>query len=288
MKKRLYYLRKNPLETAFIALLFVIGLIGLPYREIGGLITQDQTLADITGLILCRAPAFAIMCAATYHLGLGGFLPFGKKGAALLFALPALAVALNNAPWIALAVGDAKITASAGTVLLFALECLFVGAFEEVSFRGVVFPLVLQKFGTGVKGRFLSGLLSSAMFGLVHLVNLFGGASFGAVAMQIGYSFLIGAMLAVVFFRGGGILLCAALHAVYNFCGMVVPQLGEGELWNLPTIVITVLLSVAVCAYMAIGLWKADDKPVRALVFRAEGRDDGKESGRDVDKTQTK
>ena len=120
--------------------------------------------------------------------------------------------------------------------------------FEETAFRGIVFPFVLGKTGTGRKGRFRAVVISAALFGALHLVNIIGnwGAA-GAVLLQVGYSFLIGCMLAVVYLHTGSLAGCILLHAVYNFGGMLVPTLGQGafaDIWNLPTVLITAVLAV--------------------------------------------
>ena len=106
---------------------------------------------------------------------------------------------------------------------------------------------VVEKYLFGMLGTVLIVLLSSALFGLTHLLNLFSGAAVGATALQVGYSFLIGCMLAVVYLHTGSLCGCIFLHAVYNFGGMLVPTLGQGafaDIWNLPTVLITAVLAV--------------------------------------------
>jgi uncharacterized BrkB/YihY/UPF0761 family membrane protein len=78
------------------------------------------------------------------------------------------------------------------------------------------------------------------------------GASVGATLLQVGYSFLVGAMCAVVLLLCGSVLPCILLHAVYDFGGLLIPTLGSGRIWNAPTVVLTAALSVAVTLYF---LW---------------------------------
>ena len=145
--------------------------------------------------------------------------------------LLALLVAVNNLPWIGLFTGRARIDASPGRILLFIGECLAVGLFEELAFRGFLMPYCLSRLRGRPHAVFLAALISSALFGLVHLVNLL-----------IGYSFLVGGMCACVLVASRSVWLCAAIHAVYNFCGTVVPRLGSGNGWDPVTIAVTVLL----------------------------------------------
>lgn len=275
--KKLFFLRKNPLETIWIAYLFIIGLTGLPFRPIGALFTADETLAEHIGMSICRALSFAVMVLAAIHLGFGKiFRSRGKWGSVLLVCLPAFLVAVNNAPILALIRGDAGVNASGERVFWFATQCLFVGAFEEVSFRGVIFPLALQKFGTERKGRLAAVVFSSALFGLLHLINLFAGAGVGATLLQVGYSFLIGAMLSITAFSGGSVLICAALHGLYNFCGLLIPELGYGALWDLPTVIVTAVLGIAVAGTEIFLLLRADGEPMRRIVEFHEEKNEKK------------
>lgn len=243
--RALLFLRKDPLGAAFIIYLFAVGLTGLPCEQVGRLFTDDPRIATIAGMAVCRAVSAVVMLFFCIQLGL--FDAPRPAVRSLRAALPALLVALNNAPVIALISGTAAVTAQASAVVLFAFECVAVAAFEEVAFRAILFPLMLQRFGTGARARFSAVLLSSALFGFTHLLNLFSGAAVGATALQVGYSFLIGCMLAVVYLHTGSLAGCILLHAVYNFGGMLVPTLGQGafaDIWNLPTVLITAVLAV--------------------------------------------
>lgn len=173
-----------------------------------------------------------------------------------LWALPCLIVAINNLPSVALLRGDAKISGGALDIILFALECLFVSLFEELAFRGVAFLSIL-KMRQGKKWLFASIIISSVVFGLFHMVNLIYGAGFGETALQMGYSALVGAMCAFALYKTGSIWICVLIHSVYNFCGQIVPRLGDGEMLNAPQIIITVIISVICAIYIVLSLIKA-------------------------------
>ncbi len=170
--------------------------------------------------------------------------------------LPCMAVAINNFPFIPFLSGQATINADTRDILMYALVCLGVGFFEELAFRGCIFTVILQRVSGKKADVFLSIVLSSAVFGIVHLVNVLVGASIGAVILQVGYSFLIGAMCSVVLVKTGNIWYCVVLHAVYNFAGGVVPECGMGVLWTVPEIVLTAVVGVAVAAYVIYTLVK--------------------------------
>ncbi|MBQ4353945.1 MAG: CPBP family intramembrane metalloprotease [Clostridia bacterium] len=174
-----------------------------------------------------------------------------KNPRALLCALPALAVAVNNAPIIGLVSGAARLRAGFTDILLYAGMSVSVGLFEELTFRGFLFPLILSKYRH--RSVFLPTILSCAVFAAVHLFNLFSGVSPAAVFLQVGYAFLIGGMCAVVLLKTHCIWLCVLLHSIYNFGGMLVPTLGSGTIWDAATIAVTAVLGTAVlCFYLRI------------------------------------
>lgn len=167
----------------------------------------------------------------------------------LLVSLPFFAVAINNLPIIALIRGDAYVLQPMEIILLFAVVCFSVGLFEEMLFRGLLLPYFINRAESSKKGLFKAVVLSSALFGLIHILNIFYGMGAGAAVLQTGYSFLIGAMLAVLLLKTKNIWLCVIIHAVYNFCGLLVTELGGGKLWDVPTIIITTVLAVIVFVY---------------------------------------
>lgn len=267
MKPKMLYMRKTPVESALILYLLAAGLVMFPYQWLGNLFTQDEQTAGFLGLGILRILFSGVMLLLAFHMGIRKTLAVRGSWRALLVALPALVVAVNNLPIVALAQGTAAVTGSAGEIAAFALQCVGVGLFEEMAFRGVIFPFVLGKTGTGRKGRFIAVLASSAAFGLLHLVNLLGGFS-GGVFLQVGYSFLIGCMLSVVMFCGGGVFVCAFIHAVYNFCGNVVFELGKGAFWDIwcpEEIVLTAIVAVAAGVFFFFAL--KNGKPDYAEAF---------------------
>lgn len=163
--------------------------------------------------------------------------------------LPSLAVVVNNLPIIALADGSARVE-NTDLLPLFLIECFLIGLFEELAFRGTLFLAILEKRRATTRQIFLTSFLSSALFGLVHLANLLEGAGVGATILQVGYSFLIGGMCTIVLLKTGNILFCILLHAIFDVGGGLLYTVGSGSQWNLPTVIITAVLGVAVTVWM--------------------------------------
>ncbi len=183
----------------------------------------------------------------------------------MLLFLPCMLVAVNNFPFITFFTGEAYINSTPLHIILYALLCLTVGYFEEMAFRGCIFSVILQRIGKRRIDVFISIVLSSGVFGLIHLVNLLAGASIGSVILQIGYSFLIGGMCSVILIKTGNIWYCVLLHAVYNFAGGVVPECGGGIIWPISTIILTAVIAIIVAAYVIYLLFKITPEEIDAL-----------------------
>lgn len=246
--------RQRYISLGIIAVLVVL----LLFFEIGKpKMAEDALFNQILTMTITRYLGAAAFITVLLYSGYRVMNPIQKPfGKALLFCIPAFLVVVNNMPILSLLWGDAYIERPTSYVLLFAAQCLAVGLFEEMAFRGVVFLSLLEGRRKNKLGAFVSIAITSVVFGVVHLVNLFTGASPAAVLLQVGYSSLIGAMCSVVLMKTANIWLCVVLHAVYNFCGNVVPTLGGGDWWDTPTVVFTVILAVATTVFMTVAFFK--------------------------------
>lgn len=241
-----FSLRSSPVFATAVVLLFCLGVVLLPGEKLGKLFMgHGGTDARNLGNALFRF----VGCAVAVWLLLDlGWKTFGFSARGLLLALPFLVVVIDNAPLVGVANGSVAIHASARSWALFAFNCLTVGAFEETVFRGILLPLFIRNFSPTRRGVFWAVVLSSALFGAVHLVNLLSG-NVGAVVMQIGYSFLIGAMCAIALLLTHNLGVSVVLHAAFNFCGLVADELGTGQTWNALSITLTAVIGTLAAAY---------------------------------------
>lgn len=200
-----------------------------------------------------------------------GYRIFGCRerrcGVGLLLALPCLLVAVNNFPFIGVITSSITVE-RADLIPLFVLECFAIALYEEMAFRGFVFPYILERFHKGRAEMFLSIVLSGAVFSLVHLTNLFSGGSPGAVFLQIGYSFLIGSMCAVVLLRTANVWACVLIHTVYDFGGLFVPTVAGGRIWDGATVTITAVLGVLVAAWTVWLFFGTEESDAERLLSR--------------------
>ncbi len=200
--------------------------------------------------IITRAIAGSACLVFLVRMRMKNLLAFRVRAGHMLAVVPCMAIAVNNFPFIPFLKGEAYIQSQAMPIFLYALLCICVGFFEEMAFRGCIFPVVLSRLSKKKAGVFWSIVVSSAIFGVIHLFNVLTGASVGATFLQVGYSFLIGGMCSVMLLKTQNIWYCVILHAVYNFAGGVVPQLGGGEIWTLPEIILTASVAVPVAIYV--------------------------------------
>ena len=224
---------------------------------------DDYRPAILNTLVMDALGSVVFVCMTVYM----GYRVWGIKKPwmrSLLFGLPSLAVAVNNAPIIGLATGNAYISDPVGGVLIILAYCLAIGTFEEFAFRGLFFMMILEDRRKSTKQIFWTTAISSAVFGLVHLVNLAVGAGPGATLLQVGYSFLIGGMCAIVLLKTGSIWYCVLLHTVYDIGGTIL-YVGGGVRWDAVTVTITAVLGVAVAVFMAVALMRIKPEDIAFL-----------------------
>ncbi len=100
-------------------------------------------------------------------------------------------------------------------ITFFALYALLIGFAEEVIVRGIFLRLLLPK------GRVSAVLLSSVIFGVMHLGNLWMGADLGGTLTQVGYATLIGIAFAGTLSYGRSIWPLIVIHALVDFFPML-------------------------------------------------------------------
>ena len=170
---------------------------------------------------------------------------FGKP-TKLWAMLPCLVVAIDNFPFIAYFSGKMELVHTQGYhFLLFALYCVFVGVFEEMIFRGIVFPLLAGWLPKNKKGFIGAYVLSSVVFGLAHIFN--------GDLLQVGYCILTGGLFGYALIKTKNVLFCAITHAIYNFCGLLFTStvgLGNGSVIDLPTGIMMAVIAVIVGVFV--------------------------------------
>lgn len=87
-----------------------------------------------------------------------------------------------------------------------------VGFIEEIIFRGFLFRAILDRSGR----VWLAVLVSSLTFGLGHLANLFSGQDLARTGLQLLYSFAIGFVFTMVYYRSGSLWPAIITHSIID------------------------------------------------------------------------
>jgi CAAX protease family protein len=133
-----------------------------------------------------------------------GFRLPAKPQSLWLFAVPCLPIILNMAYFGVSYPGI-------GRLLLFLATALLVGFVEESYFRGMILRALLRR------GPWQAVIISSLCFGILHLLNLAGGANLAATLLQVVYAVAIGLMYAALALRTQTILPLIVTHGLTDF-----------------------------------------------------------------------
>ena len=194
----------------------------------------------------------------------------------IAFAIPCLLVAINNFPFISYFNGNMRfVRTETEDILCFTLYCISVGLFEEFVFRGVVFSALASLFPKDRTGLMKTFVISSVLFGVVHLSNLFGGAGLIPTLLQVVYTTLMGGVFAFVLIKTQNLFCCAFVHALYNFGGLLLDTparmgLGTGVVFDTGTIILTVILGICVATFIFYHLHKYPEAE-RSILYKRLG-----------------
>ncbi len=178
--------RKTPLFHVIVIVALGVALITLPAYKVLSLIEVNDFIAFNLGGGIWRIAIAVVALIFIYKYGFNKvvFNRLGLKN--ILFIIPILLVAINNFPIIGASRGTVIFTHGTLDNLIYVLYCLSVGLAEQLIFTGLVFPLFTIYFKDKKHTLFLAVVCTGIAFSLSHLMNLFGGASIGQVALQVG------------------------------------------------------------------------------------------------------
>ena len=181
----------------------------------------------------------------------------------LLWSVPCFLVAIVNFPFGALISGGAVIERW-DLLWLFIFKCIAIALLEEIFFRALLLPLFMVRLANKRYCHLASVLCSSILFALMHLLNLFFGAGVGETMLQVGYTFLLGCMLAVMMLKTKNIWLCVVVHALFDFGGTIVTDLGSGRFQDVTFWILTAVAGLICAVHIILSLLKiiADSKNV--------------------------
>lgn len=189
--------------------------LALPLRSFLGQFLANENELKLVAGILVRLVMFGVLIYVIKRLGLTEFL--GLKTGFQLDQFQAIVIPLVIVSMSIL--GDLTPYKNAGFSLLglFLLGNLLVALIEEFAFRAIVLPLILKVRSN--KRRFLlfSVVLSSAIFGVLHYLNLFREPdNFSGITSQVIFATCIGIYLGALFLRTRHIIFPVTIHFLVN------------------------------------------------------------------------
>ena len=123
-----------------------------------------------------------------------------------------------------------------------AITAIAPALFEEVIFRGIFIYNLKKKGSSDLSCLFITAV----MFAVVHLTNLVG-QSFATVALQTGYSFVVGLALAAVYLRNNSIGQVVLVHFLIDFTNRL--YLEQATSASYVHLAVFVVLLIAEAAY---------------------------------------
>ncbi len=137
---------------------------------------------------------------------------------------------------------SSEITVKQYVALLFFV--IAVGFNEEIYFRGIIYNFLF------VKGKKTAIIVSSIIFGVLHLANAFNGKSLIYLILQMFFAFLVGFVLAEIMSITKSIWILIIWHAIHDY----IASIGNDTL-DMKEIVI-IALQVFILLIYAIYMWK--------------------------------
>ena len=251
---------KFPLVHSLIIALVFVAIVCAPLGLVTDLIFEEKKVSFWVSEIFLRLIVGILGVILLKKYSLKGFSAFSLKSCAIVLGI-ALIVCINNFPIIASIKKEMVFYEKTIYILLYVIYCFSIAFAEEIIFRAIIAQITQLGFLTSRHKHLISAVICSGIFALVHLVNLANGTPFLTVLLQVGYAFLIGAMLYICFIKTNNVLTCVFLHFIYDLGGLLTDKNGgiaTGEQWNLPTIIITVTIGLLATVFFTIRLLNAD------------------------------
>lgn len=241
------YQKEKPIRFLLLILLYAVGSSALPNINIAGWfnlgITYKMLFFTLLKIVTLIFPVYLTIQLNQADLLKVEFKKF-LKGMVVLF--PFFLVCFNNIPFVSVFTKNSEFVIDKNFVL-YVFLCLSIAVFEELVFRGLVIKNLEY---TKIKNNdFLKIIVSSLIFSLCHLVNAFS-LNLGVMLMQIGYTFLIGAMCCFAYFFSKSLLFPVILHFIFDLGGLMTDYgIVKGNIWDKTSILVTLILAIITIIY---------------------------------------
>ena len=215
----------------------------------GKILTTDPIVNSMLGRLIYQLSVGALFIWLIYIMGDRQYLFLNRTTKKkLLWCLPCLLVALVNFPFASLIMGEMHIVRM-DLMPLYIIYVISIAVIEEIVFRGILLFLCLDYLRNAKLKYFFAALISTTIFALFHFTNLFVGTmGILDVLLQVGYTFLIGGMFAVMMLKTNNVWLCVIIHALFDFGGLLAFEIADGNPWENPVFWILTIACGILCA----------------------------------------
>lgn len=215
-------LKEIILKYPFVSSIIIVGVaIAITYIPLTSMLSQNMEiqLADYLSGIIEQIAVSIFLVIGLKKLGLYERAGFSLRIKSMWLVWPILLFILLNAS--DMLTGEIKIDTTRPLVILaYLMVYLSTGFFEEILCRGLVYSLLINKWGRKRSGCYLAMILSSVLFGMVHFIHYFlGNASLIATIAQAIYATFIGVFFVACVVRNHSIYPAIILHGIVDIAG---------------------------------------------------------------------
>ena len=203
----------------------VVSTLIIGFAGFSNLITANNYFDSNLSFFISEVVAIILFLAVAWKLDFFDQTFFSKRnlkiGALLSVPILIIAVFWNILPPV-LYNDSSLFRIDAGLIVMAFLTTLAIGFAEEILFRGLIFRNFLRRYGMTKKGIYISIIVSSVIFGLVHASNAIS-SSPDAIIQQVIYATAMGIILALFYLITGNLLVPALCHGLFDFTDYVIP-----------------------------------------------------------------
>lgn len=241
---------------------FVLFLaLASPLRSVLGELIEDEKTVRMAAGIIVRFVMFIILVYVIRRLQFQKFIGIGA-GIGKGFHIRQSIVLLIPMVFITMGIisdFDVYINAGSSLLILFLIEHLFVALIEEMAFRAIILPLVIQIRANKKRLLLVSVCITSLIFGVLHYLNLFREpGNFSGITAQVVFASAIGIYLGGLLLRTRHIIFPIIIHFLVNAAfgkselmpeneDLVTEVVGSSTDWS------SLLVTIGLFAFVAIG-----------------------------------
>lgn len=231
---------KSPIQKFALPIAVLVAALAIGVLYISTRIVGEYPVTNLKSPLVSIGPAL-VMIAVAFALGLGrkvGWMPknLGKIFDAGFYLWIAGCVAFVLSRFLSPS-GTCSRPALAA-VAAFVLTNLMVAIFEEITCRGIIQNVLVERAQTAGKSVWSAVATASAIFAVMHLANLIAQPTLVvATITQVFYTFAMGCVLGAAYYVSQSIWVPIVIHAGFNLLGSANDLLNPtplGQVEDLP------------------------------------------------------